>query len=58
MIFTEMETAVKQKYEMYRLRVEEQAERGLSNSRERRNALDQLEGRMLREKRAIDRCKQ
>ena len=53
-----METAVKQKYEMYRLRVEEQAERGLSNSRERRNALDQLEGRMLREKRAIDRCKQ
>lgn len=53
LIFEEMTNTVRHKYELYRLKAEEQL-----RSDDRRRALEQLEGRFLREMRAIDKCKQ
>lgn len=44
LIFEQMEAAVRHKYQIYRLRVEEQE----TGSNQRRSTLEQLEGRMLR----------
>lgn len=49
-----MEAVVQQKYDLFKAKLEEQ---GLSVE-ERRKSMEQLEGRFMREMRAIDRCKQ